>query len=245
MATEEETKAIQNLLDVSGSPLDVESFGEVLRVSLYVLISKEFSASHSRLAFFTIDDSSIRKVVCFSSESLAKQWSPKQAIAVELRVAELLDALPDDCGILLNPAPLTSSDSQPLDISKSIALLQTNLDSSRDCKSDAKKQAIESSAEFEDLLIKDIVEVCESTSQIKEAYFLYRSKDLLSPVVVGVLCVGLHSEMRYHLIDKFAEISQNYFDSPSAIDVFDDLDVRNSRSWDLFKTLLPVYTQGH
>jgi len=45
------------------------------------------------------------------------------------------------------------------------------------------------------------------------------------------------------LIDQIAEVSRKYYGSAGAIEVYDDLNLKTSSSWELFKTLAPFYTR--
>lgn len=91
-------------------------------------------------------------------------------------------------------------------------------------------------------LIEVLIEICQNFVEVEEAYFLAQLDELHAPAIVGLLCRGLHSERRFELVEAIAQEAIRYFGSPSAIEVFDDLDIRSSRSWELFKTMPPIYS---
>lgn len=79
--------------------------------------------------------------------------------------------------------------------------------------------------------------------EVEEAYF-QDHEDTGGQAALGLLCRGLDAERRFILFDELAELSRCYYGIAGAIDVFDDLDVRASSSWDLFKSLTPVYSRA-
>jgi hypothetical protein len=88
--------------------------------------------------------------------------------------------------------------------------------------------------------VKDLVPYLKSTSAIREAYFLHTGGELAAGVV-GLLANALTSEKRFELISHIADLAKAHFGSAGAIEVFDDLADKSSRSWDLFNTISPIY----
>lgn len=82
--------------------------------------------------------------------------------------------------------------------------------------------------------------VLRANARIEEAYFQYYSQGA-TRAVLGLLTPSLSPEERFVLIDQIAEVSRRYFGTAGAIEVFDDLGLKRSSSWQLFNALTPFY----
>ncbi len=91
-------------------------------------------------------------------------------------------------------------------------------------------------------LVAELRNLLADFIEVEEAYYQDLGDDATTPVVLGMLCSGLDAERRFILFDRVAELSKKFYGIAGAIEVFDDLDVRSSNSWDLFKSLTPVYS---
>jgi len=76
--------------------------------------------------------------------------------------------------------------------------------------------------------------------EVSEAY-LYAPKTGKQSAVLGVLCKKMNSDRRHSFFEDVAMISNQYFGTTDAIDVYDDLTSEKTNSWDLFSGLSPFY----
>ena len=86
-----------------------------------------------------------------------------------------------------------------------------------------------------------ICSICATFPEVEEAYLQCDPIGETCQCVVGLLTSGLDAERRFLLIDKIAELSRELLGSAGALEVYDDLDVKTSRSWELFNALSPIY----
>jgi hypothetical protein len=89
----------------------------------------------------------------------------------------------------------------------------------------------------------DLSSVLKDYQEIDEAYF-EATLGGSSQAELGILAQQLSAERRFVLIDEIAEISRKYYGSAGAIEVYDDLNIKSSRSWELFSAIAPFYSKN-
>lgn len=94
-----------------------------------------------------------------------------------------------------------------------------------------------------DGLCSGLSQLLSRYSEVDEAYF-HEARDGGGRAAVGLLLKHVAAERRFMLIDGIAELSRRYYGSAGAIEVFDDLYVTSSKSWELFSALTPFYVKG-
>ncbi len=92
-------------------------------------------------------------------------------------------------------------------------------------------------------LTAELSRVFASFSEIEEAYFQELPDDF-GQVVLGLLSTNLDVERRFVLIDGIADVSRKYYGAAGVIEVYDDLNVTTSNSWDLFNAIAPFYVKN-
>ena len=79
-------------------------------------------------------------------------------------------------------------------------------------------------------------------TEVEEAYcFVDVARD--SEGGGGLLSPNLGASRRFSLVGEIAEVSRQHFGIAGALEVFDDLHVKSSRSWELFSSLAPFYSR--
>lgn len=92
-------------------------------------------------------------------------------------------------------------------------------------------------------LRKELQTLFEDFPGVAEAYLVV-APSTPATYLLGILASELSPEVRFTLIDEIAQRSQRYFGEAGAIEVYDDLRLKNSRSWELFQTFVPFFLRG-
>ncbi|MCB0322227.1 MAG: enhanced serine sensitivity protein SseB C-terminal domain-containing protein [Bdellovibrionales bacterium] len=92
----------------------------------------------------------------------------------------------------------------------------------------------------QEALLEELTQVLRRYPEVQEAYFQENSSE---QAVLGLLSVELEPERRFLLIDQIAELSREYYGAAGAIEVYDDLELQSSHSWELFNAITPFYVR--
>ncbi len=95
---------------------------------------------------------------------------------------------------------------------------------------------------LEEQLRQDLEDLFKHLGMIDEAY-LVKAPGLPTTYLLGVLAAELRPEARFALIEEIAQRSQKYFGEAGAIEVYDDLRLSSSKSWELFQTYIPFFVR--
>ena len=99
-------------------------------------------------------------------------------------------------------------------------------------------------------LRKTLRSVFEANYQVEEAYLLSDTLEENAQleelsVAVGIYAPDSDADKRFRLVNEIALISKRFFGYAGAIEIFDDLDVSSSRSWELFQMAEPFYDRSN
>ena len=91
-----------------------------------------------------------------------------------------------------------------------------------------------------DQVVSSLRELLADYPEVLEGYFVEANQEQAQGML-GILTRDLRVETRFVLIDKVAEISRSCLGAAGAIEVFDDLNLTTSSSWELFNAKNPFY----
>ena len=222
-----------------------------------------------RVAMFSSEGRSI--VPTFSSEEYFVDWSDGKHQCFSVSGADLALSLPGNTWLVLNPGYANDLELSPEQVSAIAASgvvsehpgytpqepveaevrrpTQTNLRAAFTEENGmpagaaaASDTAVTSFSFVSEEVCADLASVLERTPEVEEGYF-EPSVGGTAQAALGLLTKRLSAERRFLLIDEIAEISRRFYGSAGAIEVYDDLHLGTSSSWELFKALAPFYTR--
>jgi len=212
-----------------------------------------------------------RVVPVFTSEKFFNDWSDGRYRSFSVAGGDLALTLPKGSWLVLNPGKMHSLELSPDDVitlasidevsvslpveELSAEIVQENLEDEvyEEDITDADETVIHLTAErvqtgaelsredkatsHED--VKTLL--CEIFPRFPEIREAYLAETESSQAVLGLLAPQVDPEQRFLLIDTIATISRKTYGTAGAIEVYDDLDLRTSHSWDIFNVLPPFY----
>lgn len=204
-----------------------------------------------RLRIPTFDRAKTKVLPVFTTEEALIVWSADyQCIA--LLGADVALAAPEGVWLVVNPGQLTEVELSPSEVAK-MARIDTQpkaLDEPRRSQSGFITAPSEfpqrppiphpSSVDLEAVLT-DLRKLLSSYEEVSEGFFELIG-GAYSCAILGVLRRKMDSERRFLMMAAIAEISRQHFGIAGGIEVYDDLHVPRSKSWELFQALAPFYS---
>ncbi len=228
------------------------------------------SRGTNRIKVATLSFEDHSAVPSFTSDEHFLEWSDGKHQCFSVSAADLAMSLPQNSWLMLNPGLSSALELSPEEVSllaagevgeKTIASSEENKYSSEQDYFDSGKSEFSrlqeedifrllpqetpavSSEEFaflEQQVCADLLQVLRKHNEVEQAYF-EETRDNATHVILGLFAKQLSPEIRFTIIDEIADISKRYYGKAGAIEVYDDLHIRASSSWELFKHLKPFY----
>ncbi len=173
-------------------------------------------------------------VPVFTCEEWLSNWAAgRDYQSLSIAGADLALALPEDVWLQINPGRNNSLDLTP-DVVRELASLSPVRGA--DFKYAAQVQPGDS-------VLAELKQLFLEFPEVIEAYFVELEDDY-GRSVLGLLLDRIEAERRFMLVHRIAGISQRHYKFASAVEVYDDLCLKSSSSWDLFSTIAPCYVRS-
>ena len=148
----------------------------------------------------------------------------------------LCAAMPHTAGLVIDHGRPTEVVFTPFDV---LEILE-NAEGYDELRAEASEP--DTTDEFLAHIYEQLVDICKQYPEIEEAYFL-NARSESAEATLGVLAETLPDRARFRLIKEVAKIAVSEYGFAGAIEVFDDLHLRESHSWELFLPLAPFYSR--
>lgn len=246
------------------------AFANTVVFTPVVLFTDEKETGAKKVRVLTLNETGKKVVPTFSSEDLFLEWAADRYQCLPVTGADLAVTLPSGTSLRINPDQPESLELTPEQVERvGGEELPTDSTSMPDesAQQDSRTSTIGSTGSYADEFGSDIesddersgvstistplgTEVRDSLSilfqsfpEIEEAYFV-ENISTGPEGTLGLLCHGLTVERRFLLISEIAGVSKQFYGFAGSIECFDDLNLSNTNSWELFKTLVPFYVRG-
>lgn len=87
-------------------------------------------------------------------------------------------------------------------------------------------------------------EILADFPAVSEAYLVYTNHPERAAVLGLLTDDRLNSDSRFGIVEQIAMAAKKHFGAAGAIEVYDDLYQRNTRSWELFRSIKPLYSRS-
>lgn len=87
-------------------------------------------------------------------------------------------------------------------------------------------------------------EILADFPAVSEAYLVYTDHPERAAVLGLLTDDRLNSDSRFGIVEQIAMAAKKHFGAAGAIEVYDDLYQRNTRSWELFRSIKPLYSRS-
>jgi hypothetical protein len=226
--------------DISDEMLIRALAKQVLHIPIARAESKGDTAARVSVALFEHVGSKV--VFAFTSEDRFRSWSASAYECLPVLGADLAVTIPPSCGLIIDAG---SKHMLNLPFVDAVAFSQVAAEQASDLPPPppAKPSTVpEDSPLYEEDVLSELLKIFATHPDIVEAYYLTGfSPD--TQAVLGLLVDKEDAEQRFLLISDIADVARRAFGYAGAIEVYDDLNVKTSSSWELFTTLTPIYVR--
>ena len=168
-------------------------------------------------------------VPAFTSEDLFSAWAEGRYNCLSLIGGDIAASVPGGSGLIINPGSATAIQISP----------ETLLELAG--HGPAPKEA---SAEDLNTQLRTLLKEHATVSEAYLAPVAAQANPQMAELLLGLLYHRVLPEDRFNLLSAIAQISSDHFGSAGAIEVYDDLHLKHSNSWELFQALTPFYILG-
>ena len=211
-----------------------------------------------------IFDNEQRYIPMFVNEEYYFQWTTGEQQMISLVAGDVALTLPPETGIVLNPGSaveivLSTADAKNLSEIELIAdeaveppKKSDPVDAWAAVKSNGitkpapqppPQNAIDEGRWVPGVELQ-LREILADFPAVSEAYLVYTNHPERA-AVLGILTDDrLNSDSRFGIVEQIAMAAKKHFGAAGAIEVYDDLYQRNTRSWELFRSIKPLYSRS-
>jgi len=166
-------------------------------------------------------------VPAFTSDELFSTWADGRYNCLSLIGGDIAAAVPVGSGLIINPGTASA-----IQISADTLIELAGREPAA-----SEPPATDLNAELRALL--------KEHGTVSEAYLApvtAQGNQQMAELLLGLLYHRVLPEDRFNLLSAIAQISSDHFGSAGAIEVYDDLHLKHSHSWELFQALTPFYS---
>lgn len=213
--------------------------------------AREFAESDfQRLRIPTFSRGATKVLPVFVTEEALILWSGDYQ-CIGLLGADVALSVPEEVWLVVNPGQVTEVELSPSEVAKiaridspqpkhSAPMMEVVASQSRE---DRESHAIPDPSTVDvEAVLEDLRELLDSREEVSEGFFEMIG-GAYSFAILGVLRKEMDSESRFLMMADIAEISRKHFGIAGGIEVYDDLHMPRSNSWELFQALTPFYSK--
>ncbi|MCB0343689.1 MAG: SseB family protein [Bdellovibrionales bacterium] len=212
--------------------------------------ANEFAGSDTqRLRIPSFSRGNTKVLPVFVTEEALILWSGDYQ-CIGLLGADVALSAPEEVWLVVNPGQVTEVELSPSEVAKmarmdspepnrTVPISDALASASNDFGSVGNAIPDPSTVDV-DKVLTDLRTLLSTYEEVSEGFFEMIG-GAYSFAILGVLREEMDSERRFNMMAEIAELSRRYFGIAGGIEVYDDLHIARSNSWELFQALTPFF----